>query len=254
MRAGTADLSRPGAAIGAGRFPAIDLAAGEDIELENASLVQALVEIPNTTVLDLLPPALGPTNPACMTLTVVSGVTRRGAALRIGQIRLLSRQGARSRGLLIASTVTGDDAAIAQLSRHWAFPDTRGEVIVRDGHDRVEAEVKGADHGFRFSVLRPSAVAPGDCTWITSLHPAVEEGGGPMALVQVELEYRIDRAARGNVQLDSFKAPEWTKGRLRPMGAVQGLHYHAGVRLKPVRFLLDPVTGAGRAVPKAARA
>ena len=224
-----------------------------DLEADRVEVLQLMFEVDERGVLDLLPPALRPTIPPLATCVFWRWDAKTPSEVTMAQVRVMTRAGWRSRGLLLASYCSGPEATRGQLQQSWAFDARDGSVKLRRFHERVVGEVSVGDRVILHAELEdPGSIAPEGIDHAVNLNVARLERSGneETVLVQAEPEYRVEEAFRGPPLIESFSHADWNAEGLTFSHPVMALYFKGGFHLPAPRYLIDPndQTGVGTKV------
>ena len=232
MLFGTADLDA--LAAGAPRMPSLD---AEPTTLAGAEVLQAALELPGALRECLLPPALHPTDPPLVWISIWRCAGGPLGPFALAQVRVSCRSGLRPRGLLVGAVVDSPDAG-AVLAARWGFRCRAGTVVLARHYDAVDARVV-VDGGTVLALsLRDPDPLGGHVQYTASMHLAETPRG--LRLVQVDPEVRIERAERGRPSLATFDGDAWGDARIAPGHPVAGTIAVADVTLPRLRYLCRP--------------
>jgi hypothetical protein len=234
MLVGTADP----AALAAGA-PVMDGFATDALVLEQAEVFQVVCEIDAAAREAVLPPGLHPTNPPLVTLLVYRCPTSPFGPFAMAQLRVECRSGVRPRAFQVGG-FADNAAAIATLAGRFGYRLQPGAVVLRRQYDAVDACVTTADgrRAVAVTACDPDPLAPADVQYMANMNLAETPRG--LRLVQVEPDYRIQRAERGRPRVDAFDGAAWGDARIRPVCPVSASITVADVTLPPVRFVCRP--------------
>ena len=114
-----------------------------------------------------------------------------------------------------------------------------GEVELSRGYDRVRATVDlEGRRVLELALSQPSPLAPGDIYFVASMHLAQTPRG--LRLVQVDPDYQVTRAERGEPLLFEFDAEAWQSPGLCPSLPVAASFSIATMVLPALRFVCRP--------------
>jgi len=233
MLFGTADLDALSA--GAPRMSSLD---ADPLTLAGAEVLQAAFELPGALRECLLPPALHPTDPPLVWMSMWRCAGGALGPFALAQVRVSCRSGVRPRGFLLGAVVDGADAGAA-LAARWGFRCRAGSVVLGRQYDAVDARV--AIDGRTVLELRvrdPDPLGAHDVQYTASMHLAHTPRG--LRLVQVDPDVRVERAERGRPALAAFDAAAWGDARIAPAHPVSGTIAVADVTLPRLRYLCRP--------------
>jgi hypothetical protein len=130
----------------------------------------------------------------------------------------------------------------AALATGWGLATRPAAVTIRTGYDTTTVSVAFDDRGdgtaggaLGLRLLDPDPLGLGDVQYTGTLSPA--ETGRGLRLVQIEPDYRLERAERARPHLDRFDADAWGDPRAVPRTAIAASVATGTVTLRPVRFV-----------------
>jgi hypothetical protein len=233
MLFGTADLDA--LAAEAPRMPSLD---AEATTLPGMEVLQAALELPGALRERLLPPALHPTDPPLVWISIWRCGAGPFGAFALAQLRVSCRSGLRPRGFLLGAVVDSADAA-ATLATRWGFRCRAGTVVLARHYDAVDARVVVDGRTILALSLRdPDPLGAHDIQYTASMHLAHTPRG--LRLVQVDPDVRVERAERGRPSLATFDGAAWGDARIAPAHPVAGTIAVADVTLPRLRYLCRP--------------
>jgi len=190
MLFGTADLDA--LATDAPRMPSLDV---EPTTVAGAEVLQAALELPGALRECLLPPALHPTDPPLVWISIWRCTAGPLGAFALAQVRVSCRSGLRPRGFLVGAVVDSADAGTT-LAAGWGFRGRPGTVVLARQYDSVDARVVVDGRPILSLSLRdPDPLGTHDVQYTASMHLAHTPRG--LRLVQVDPDVRVERAERG---------------------------------------------------------
>jgi len=232
--------TRPIAAFEGG--PLVTHMESDRWELPGCGILQLMYEIDASAVTSLLPPALHPTIPPTIVLTVTNVPDSPAGAFTLAEARIGCRSGARPRGLVVAGFCSTAEAASALGSR-WGFPLTQADVRLAKRYDRVHATaVSNGTTVLDMTMLNPEPIAGNDIQYLASLNAAriTRDGAELHRLVQVDPDYVFRSADRGKPMLEAFDAEAFGVPGAVPIHAVSASYCVADVTMPELRYLVDP--------------
>jgi len=233
MLIGTANIEQL-----ASRAAVIENLHTEPQTLEQVEILQVTYEIDGAARADVLPPALHPTNPPLVTWLFYHCPSGSLGRFTLAQTRIECRSGVRPRGFLISSVIDNNDAGAA-LSARWGYAFQPGAVHVHRHYDAIRGTVAVNGHTvLDISALNPDPLAESDVQYIANMNLAHTPTG--LRLVQVDPDYRVHRAERGQPRLTGFDAAAWGDARIQPVYAVSASIAVADITLPRIRFLCRP--------------
>jgi hypothetical protein len=202
--------------------------------LPQVEILHALHEIRSGPMLDMLPPALHPTLPPTVQLTVWRARDTDLGDFTMAQVRVGCRAGVRPRGFLLGCVIDSDIAA-EQLAARWGFRRDAGTPTLKTGHDRIQATVvRDGETILDVSLVGPEPISGGDVQYTANMNLA-RTPGGPR-LVQVDPEFEFHKANRGKLQLTTFDAGAWGDDRIVPSWPVSTSFTVADVTMPRIRY------------------
>ena len=216
----------------------------EQLELQNASVLQVLYEIDSGAMTGFIPPALHPTIPPVLFMTVTSVPDSPWGPFALAEVRVGCRQGARPRALSVRA-ICNSAAASDALASRWGFPCVPGDVSFERGYDRAHAVASTAADGLvlEMSLRNPDPIGGGDIQYISSLHLARVRRGGEEAvrLVQIDPDFAVSKADRGRPELHACRPGAFGFEGAVPTHAVSASVTTCNITLPTLRYLVDPV-------------
>ena len=177
------------------------------VTMHDAEILQATFEIRIDGRQAALPPGLHPTNPPTFIAQLWRCSDSPWGPFALAQARIGSRSGLRPRGF-VQGCVCDNDAAADALRRRWGFPVQRGTVILRRHYDATYAAVAvGEVQVCEITALDPDPLGPDDVSYSTAANLAQTPRG--LRLVQVDIDFAIQRAERVKPRLICFDGPRW---------------------------------------------
>jgi hypothetical protein len=207
-------------------------------------ILQVTFEIDERAMPGLLPPALHPTIPPTLIVTVASYPESPAGPFTLAQVRLGCRAAALPRGFLLRAYADTPAAAEA-LGRNWGYACAVGSVRLQRYHDRIAGTVNvDGREILRASLIDPQPISGGDIQYVANMNlarAASEEAG---ALVQVDPEYTFHRAERGRPELAVFDRAAWRAEGVDPVWPIVASFTTCDSGFPRIRFVLDPVQPA----------
>jgi hypothetical protein len=234
--------------------PLMESLGTEPAELAGAEALQVMFEIDDAPMLDLLPPALGPTIPPTVTFVFWRCPDSPAGPFSLAQVRAGCRAGVRPRGLPLASYCDAAPAA-AMLRSRWGFNCRPGLVRLRRFYDRIVGSVVVADQTvLQVSLMDPQAISGGDVQYTANMNLARvrQDGGETPRLVQVDPEFAFHRAERGRPVVDTFEPAAWSAEGVRPVYPVSASYAVCDITLPRIRYICDPDVPAMQGTTKVA--
>ena len=210
-------------------------------ELKGAQILQLSYEIAEEPAEWLIPPALHPSIPPYVTLSVIQYPDSPVGPFALAQVRIIVRAGIRPRGYLLGAYVNSDTAA-QELRARWGFSVETAVVSLQPRHDRVIGTVeRNSEVILEVELENPEHVSGADITYLASLHLARVQGQDTPIIVQVDPEYVFHNAQRGRPRITMFKTSAWGgDGRLRYTTPIIATMTQCDTDLPHLRFALDP--------------
>jgi len=225
------------------RAPLMNGFGTEAWELKNAEILHLAFEVVEGPAEWLIPPALHPSIPPYVTLSVARVPTSPAGPFALAQVRLVVRAGIRPRAYLLGAYTNSAQAA-AELRARWGFTIGLGTITLQARHDRVIGQVvREGQTILEMELENPEQISGADVTYLDSLHLArvIENGKETPVIVQVDPEYVFHTAQRGKPRLISLQADAWGgNGRLRCTNPMHATFCHCDTDLPKLRFALDP--------------
>ena len=232
--------TRPLSAFDSG--PVVTQPSGEPWELAGAGILQIMYEIDAEAVTSLLPPALHPTVPPTVVLTITNVPESPAGPYALAEARIGSRSGARPRGLSLGAFCSSPQAAKA-LSARWGYPLTIGEVTLTKRYDRVIGKVTNDGKTvLEMRMMNPEPIAGNDIQYLAGLNAAkVQRDGAVLSrLIQVDPDYVFRSADRGKPELETFDAAAFKLDGAQPHWPVSASYAVADIQMPELRYLVDP--------------
>ncbi len=222
--------------------PAMASLDTEPLTLPDVKVLQVIYEIDDAAMADLLPPALHPTIPPTVHVIGLRADDGPLGAFTLAVVRVGCRATVRPRGLPTRAVCSPGPAAAA-LSDRWGFPITIGDPVLRQRYDRQSIEVNdGNVTVLSAQLIDPVPIGNGDLLYTAGMHIATVERDGETKpwLVQVDPEFEVSRADRGNAQIDAFDSNFWDAPNLRPVYPIVASYTTANITLPKIRYICDP--------------
>ena len=225
------------------RAPLMNGFGTEAWELKNAEILHLAFEVVEGPAEWLIPPALHPSIPPYVTLSVARFPTSPAGPFALAQVRLVVRAGIRPRAYLLGAYTNSAQAA-AELRARWGFTIGLGTITLQARHDRVIGQVvREGQTILEMELENPEQISGADVTYLDSLHLArvIENGKETPVIVQVDPEYVFHSAQRGKPRLISLQADAWGgNGRLRCTNPMHATFCYCDTDLPKLRFGMDP--------------
>ena len=222
--------------------PVVTQPTGDAWELASVGILQIMYEIDAEAVTSLLPPALHPTVPPTVVLTITNVPDSPAGPFTMAEARVGSRSGARPRGLSFGAFCNSAEAAKA-LSARWGYPLSIAEVSLTKRYDRVIGKVVAAGKTvLEMRMMNPEPIAGNDIQYLAGLNVAkIERDGATLSrLIQVDPDYVFRSADRGKPELETFDAEAFKLHGARPNWAVSASYAVADIQMPELRYLVDP--------------
>ena len=224
----------------------------EAVQLPRVSILQVLYEIRQTSMVDLIPPALHPTIPPTIAFVVTEVPESPFGPFVMAEARVGCRAGARPRGFVGRCFVSTREAADVLASR-WGYPAHVADVRLKRGYDRITGSVElGGQTLLSAALVNPEPISGGDIQYLPAVNLARVSRNGSIEpkIVQVDPEFRMDKADRGKAQLDAFDSAGWMLEGAEPWWPVSASCALADMELPVIRYVLDPLKPAIQGVEK----
>ncbi len=244
---GTRDVTS--LASGAPLMPSLDTGPWQ---LAGVEILQVLYEAGEDSITSLIPPALHPTIPATLYITIMRVPESPAGPFTLAEVRAGCRAGARPRGFL-ARAYCDSDAAITELRNRWGYPVVKGDVSLKRNYDRITASVAvGGRPVLECGMVNPEPIGGGDIQYIASMNLArlARDGSEAVRLIQVDPEYTFHRADRGRPSLSVLEADDWGLPGARPVYPISASIAVCDVVLPEIRYIADPAKPPLQAIEK----
>lgn len=232
--------TRPVADFASG--PLLSQPTGEPWVLEGAHILQVMYELDQAAMTSLLPPALHPTIPPTLVVTVVRAPASPAGPFVLAEAKVGCRSGARPRALSLRAYCDAP-AAAELLAARWGYPVVFTEVEMKKRYDRCWATVAldGATV-LDAHLANPEPISGNDIQYLANLNAARIERGGEVVprLIQVDPEYRFHSADRGRPELRAFDAEAFGLPGAQPYWPVSASYAVSDVSMPELRYLVDP--------------
>lgn len=222
--------------------PLVATLPGEQWELPGCQILQLMYEIDDEGMLSLLPPALHPTIPPTLVLTVTRAPESPVGPFVLAEARVGCRSGARPRGLLARGYCDSAEAVNALRDR-WGYPLEQARVTLSKRYDRINASVESpVGVILEMSLMNPEPVSGNDLQYLATLNAARirRDGADVERLIQVDPDFVFRSADRGRPVLTVFSAEAWRVPAARPVHPVSASYAVADVTMPLIRYLVDP--------------
>lgn len=219
-------------ASGAPRMDSLDT---EPLALEGVELLQVFCEAKSDRVQQLLPPALHPTLPGVVQWLVYRCPSSPWGPFQLAQTRVECRSGTRPRAFLVSGAIDNERAR-AELAARWGYALLPGEVRLQRGYDEIRASVHlGGAPALELCLRDPTPIDGEVVQFIASVQGAHTPRG--FRLVQVDPDYEVARAERGEPSIEEFAAELWGEERVEPLYPISAVFCLANVTLPALRYL-----------------
>jgi hypothetical protein len=212
-------------------------------ELKGAEILNLAFEVVEGPAEFLVPPALHPSIPPYVTLTVARYPNSPVGAFMLARVCLVVRAGIRPRGLLLGA-YTDSEKAVEELPARWGFTIARAEISLQARHDRVIGTVvRDGQTILNMELENPEQISGSDVTYLDSLHLARvrENGKETPVIVQVDPEYVFQNAQRGRARLLALQSEAWGgENRLRCTNPMHATFCRCDTDFPHLRFGMDP--------------
>jgi Acetoacetate decarboxylase (ADC) len=216
------------------RAPTLERFDAEALELARVEVLQLAAEVRAGGVERSYPPALHPTLPPLAVWQVVRCLEGAIGSFTMAILRLSCRSGVRPRGFLVTGVIDSPSAAAA-LSSRFGYALVIGEVRLRRYYDEVRASVSRDGRSvLELGAIDPVPLAPSDLQHTAAMHLAHTPNG--LRLVQVEPEYRFERAERATPRVEHFAARDWGREEIHPTLAVSASIAVGAIHIPRIRY------------------
>ena len=232
--------TRPVEAFNGG--PLVSQLDAETWTLPGCGILQLMYEVDAEAMTSLLPPALHPTIPPTVVLTVTNIPESPAGAFVLAEAKVGSRSGARPRGLLVAGFASTKEGADAFASR-WGYPLKVADVSLMKRYDRVVGSVSvNGKAVLDMTLLNPEPIAGNDIQYLANLNTArIKRDGAEVArLIQSDPDYVFRSADRGKPHLEAFDAAAFGIEGAVPVYPVSASYAVADISMPEIRYLVDP--------------
>ncbi|HYM15025.1 MAG TPA: acetoacetate decarboxylase family protein [Dehalococcoidia bacterium] len=224
--------------------PVMDGYGAEPWAIAGVETLQVAFEIDERAMPGPLPPALHPTIPPTLMISVTRYPESPVGPFTLAQARLGCRAAALPRGFLLRACVDSQMAADA-LGHNWGYRCAVGVVRVQRYHDRItgSAHTDGVEI-LRASLIDPTPISGGDIQYVANMNLARVRGEDGGALIQVDPEYTFHRAERGRPELTAFDRAAWRADGVDPVWPIVASFTTCDSGFPRIRFVLDPLRPA----------
>lgn len=225
------------------RVPLLNGFGTEAWELKSAEILQLSFEVAEEPADWLVPPALNPSIPPYVTLSVARFPNSSVGPFLLAQVRVIVRAGIRPRGYLLGAYTTAEPA-LRELEGRWGFTVGKAEITIDPRHDCVVGRVvQSGQTILEMELENPEQVSGADITYLDSLHlvRTKQDGKEKPVLIQVDPEYVIHHAQRGKPRLRTLQGNAWgAENRLGCTNPIAATYTRCDTDLPKLRFALDP--------------
>ena len=217
----------------------------EPWEIAGVELLHLTFEIDDATMLANIPPALHPTLPPVVYVSVARYPDSPVGAFTLAQVRAGCRAAVLPRGFLLRA-YSDSQAACDALGERWGFDCRLANVGLRRFHDQIEGTVRLDGRDVLRAVLHnPEPISGGDVQYVANINLArLPDDAGKGSLVQVDPEYAFHRAERGRPDIATFDRGAWNAAGVTPVHPVSGTFVLVDSGFPRIRFVLDPALPA----------
>lgn len=242
--------TRPAEAFNDG--PLVSEPGGDPWMLPGCGILQLMYELDAEAMTSLLPPALHPTIPPTVVLTVTNVPESPAGSFTMAEAKIGCRSGARPRGLLMSGFVS-TAAAAESLAARWGYPLRVAEVSLAKRFDRIDARVSANGvEVLTMALMNPEPIAGNDIQYLANLNTArISRDGQEIArLVQSDPEYTFRSADRGKPHLDAFMAAAFGLDGAITVFPVSASYAVADIQMPELRYVVDPAKSPIAAVER----
>jgi hypothetical protein len=223
------------------RVPEVEGFGAEPLILKGATVFNLASEIASLPGDPLVPAAMNPSIPPYIHCTISDFPESPFGPFKMAEVRVVARAAYRPRAFVLRSYVDNAGAA-RELARRWGFPVAAGRIEIHTRHDRVEALAWAQERLILHGEMRQREIVAGvDLQFISSMHLARNRADGKTVLMQVDAEYAVTRAERGDSNIILIDALAWNTGDhlmlTNPMTATLAA---CDVTLPRIRYVCDP--------------
>ncbi|MGE5595833.1 MAG: acetoacetate decarboxylase family protein [Hyphomicrobiales bacterium] len=210
--------------------------------VERCDQLQLMFELDESQLVVQLPPALHPTIPPTLLVSVLRAPDSDVGSFTLAEVRIGCRAATRPRGFLARAYCDNPQAA-ARLRDRWGYPVEVAEVELRRHYFDAEASVRtDATAILECRLMNPEPIGGGDVQYLANMNLAqvVRDGETVPRLIQVDCEYAIRRADRGKPMMETFAGEAWLLPGAEPVWPVSGSITEVDVTFPQLRYLVDP--------------
>jgi hypothetical protein len=213
--------------------------ATASVRLEGVETLQVMHELYADGSAALLPPALHPTSPAVVSWLIQRVPESPWGAFQLAQCRIECRSGLRPRGFLSAAVIDDNDAARQALESRWGYRLAAGAIDLRRGYHEIRARVSlSAREVLDVRLESPQLLRASDVYYVANMNAALTPNG--LRLVQVDPEWKIERAERGRAVLQRFDADAWLCPSATPSDPITATYTQGAMTLPRLRYVCKP--------------
>jgi len=220
--------------------PRLDNYDTEAWEMAGVELLSLTLEIDDSAMTSVLPPALHPTIPPVAYFSVASYPESPIGAFTLAQVRVGCRASALPRGFVLRA-YSDSPAACEALGRRWGYDCRPADVRLRRYHDRVVGSVAlDGREVLRASLADPQPISGGSVFHVSTMNLArAGDDGGRGVLVQVDPAYTFHRAERGAPELTAFEREAWNAEGIDPVWPVTATFVRCDTGFPRIRYVMD---------------
>jgi hypothetical protein len=240
----------------AGLIPELDGYGTDPLVFKDATVINLASEIASLPGDPLVPAAMNPSIPPYVHCTISVLPQTPFGAVRMAELRVIARAAYRPRAFVLRAFIDNADAA-REMARRWGYPIAAGTVEIRERHDRIEATAFSGGRLILHGEMRHREIVAGvDLQFISDMHLVRNRADGKVVLMQVDPEFMVKAAERGDSNIISLEADAWHTGEClvltNPMTATLA---HCDLTLPRIRYVCDPdrpaYEGTVRVAPRA---
>jgi hypothetical protein len=223
------------------RVPQLDGYGTQPLVLKGATVMNLASEIAALAGDPLVPAAMNPSIPPYVHCTISVFPETPLGPFKVAELRIVARAAYRPRAFVLRSFIDNAPAA-RELSSRWGYPAAAGTIEMRERHDRVETMVHTGGRLILHGEMRQREIVAGvDLQFISSMHLVRNRADGKLVLMQVDPEYAVARAERGDSNIILVDREAWHTGEhlvlTNPMTATLA---YCDVTLPRIRYICDP--------------
>ncbi len=220
----------------------VERLAQDPWETDQARALTLAYEIDDTQRLALIPPALHPSIPLYVHLTVRSHGSSPVGPFSLAQIGIMTRAGSHYGGYCIGAFADTQDA-VTLLRESYGWPVRLAEVAIRERYYGAEASVQVEGRSvLEMGLERPEPITAGDMLITAGFNLAHVEGD--LRLIQVEPHYEIERVERGRPSVKAIDTEAFGDARVKLTNPIVATFLRGSFQLGHVRYLIDPTRPA----------